>query len=115
MAPEINLTVLQVSQSLSKLEGPLRQYFWLQKRFSEERGIEADIEFQTKFNGYYRVRRSAKWRATFYALMSEARESHPDFMSVLKDLHKRTGRVEPSFASKLVATVDPQFPVIDSV
>jgi hypothetical protein len=115
MASEINLTSLQVSQSLSTLERSLRQYIWLQKRFNEKRRIDSDIEFQTKFNGYYRVRRSAKWRAAFYALMTEARECHPDFVSVLRDLHKLTGRVEPSFASKLVATVDSQFPVIDSV
>jgi hypothetical protein len=115
MAPEISLTAVQVSQSLSKLAEPLKQYLWLQKRFGEERSIDADIEFQTKFNGYYRVRRSAKWRDAFYTLMKEARESRPEFMSVLKDLHRLTGRVEPSFASKLVATVDPKFPVIDSV
>jgi hypothetical protein len=37
------------------------------------------------------------------------------FAEVLDSLHRTTGRFEASFASKLLATIDPNMPVIDSV
>jgi hypothetical protein len=39
--------------------------------------------------------------------------SKPSFDDVLDDLYKLTGRYEPSFSSKLVATLDPEQPVWD--
>ena len=32
--------------------------------------VSADEDFQTKFNGYYRVRRNAEWRECYYAFFS---------------------------------------------
>ena len=43
------------------------------------------------------------------------KSKRPSLVDVLQHLHGNTGRVEASFASKLVATVDPTQPVIDSV
>src|SRR5439155_1069029 len=46
----------------------------------------------------------------------ERRKRQPaSFGSVLRELHEATGRFEASFASKLVATIRPDTPVIDSV
>jgi len=47
--------------------------------------------------------------------MARAKREQLPFGIVLEVLRDATGRVEASFASKLVATVDPSQPVIDSV
>ena len=35
--------------------------------------VSADEDFQTKFNGYYRVRRNAEWRECYYALFQRGK------------------------------------------
>lgn len=71
-------------------------------------------EFRKRFNGFYRVRRSASdWQPHFYALMGRARSENMAFHQVLVELHRLTGRVEASFASKLYATLNTNAPVID--
>jgi hypothetical protein len=61
------------------------------------------------------VRRDANWQQTFFKLLEEGKTRPPHFEDVLRTLHSETGRVEASFASKLIATLDPSQPVIDSV
>ena len=47
--------------------------------------------------------------------MEKSKRDGISFDRALADLFNRTGRLEASFASKLVATIDPNQPVIDSV
>lgn len=61
------------------------------------------------------MRRNAAWRSTFYGLLEEQKSRRRSFAAVLRALQTVTGRVEASFASKLVASVDPDMPVIDAV
>ncbi|MGC1301455.1 MAG: hypothetical protein WA840_03680 [Caulobacteraceae bacterium] len=72
-----------------------------------------------RFNAYYGVRRNAAWRALFYAQFQAAKRSSlgPSelFKAVVESLSAQTGRIEASFASKLVATLRPNGPVIDSI
>ena len=75
--------------------------------------------FQRRFNGYYAVRRNAVWRAAYYEQF-QLGKSHDGpaealFANALTQMHKATRRVEASFVSKLVATLNPSMPVIDSV
>ena len=77
--------------------------------------VSLDREFQRLFNGFYRVRRNAQWQRTFYTLLEDQKTRRASFLEVLRGLHAGTGRVEASFASKLVATVDPDQPVIDAI
>lgn len=74
-----------------------------------------DQAYQRTFNGLYMVRRNGQWRAHFYELLeTQKSEQNVSFKAMLSELHARTGRVEASFASKLLATIDPEFPVYDS-
>ncbi len=72
-----------------------------------------------RFNAYYGVRRNAEWRAHFYKRFQAAKASSLTafelFPDVLAGLGADTGRVEASFASKLVSTLRPDSPIIDSV
>ena len=90
------------------------QYLWLQSRL-HERNIASDPEYQRRFNGYYRVRRNAGWRHQFYGLLEQEKHRTPSLQSVLRTIYENTDQIEGSFASKLVATVVPSEPVIDSV
>ena len=75
-----------------------------------------DKEFQRAFNGFYRVRqRPQVFYDTFYSFMEENKGSAPSFEKTLKYFEKELKRIEPSFSSKLVATINPNLPIWDSV
>lgn len=78
--------------------------------------VMQDQEYQRTFNGLYMVRRNALWRSKFYALLESCKtDREPKFMMVLNILYRETGRIEASFASKLIATINPGLPVYDSI
>jgi hypothetical protein len=60
------------------------------------------------------VRRGVDWQASFYQLMKQSAAQNCSFESVLRNLFRQTQRLEASFASKLVATIKPDSPVIDA-
>jgi hypothetical protein len=111
---EINIDERQTSQALRSAGRGLEKYVWLQSEL-RHRDVSRNREYQTRFTGFYRVRRNARWRSEFFTMLEREKSRRPDFNEVLRSLHARTGRVEASFASKLVATVEPSEPVIDSV
>lgn len=92
----------------------LDDYLFLQENLDRADAPGTSAQYQKKFNSFYQVRRNAGWRKKFYALFFlHAKKGKTDFAAVLNELHKRTGQVEASFASKFVATIDPGLPVID--
>ena len=36
--------------------------------------VSSDMEFQTKFNGFYRIRRNKEWRDFYYSLFEQAKK-----------------------------------------
>ncbi len=96
---------------LKKLEKDIRRYFEIM-RMAE---TPENPEFQKKFNAFYRIRRDEAWRSEFYQLMEDFRKKDdPYFGEVLLRLHQRTGQIEPSFASKMLATLNADMPIWDS-
>lgn len=88
----------------------------------EEKGFKLSDDFKKKFNGFYRIRnRSAKWYHAFYTLFDELLNDtkhgtkKADFEDILNSLYKSTGRIEPSFSSKLLHTFKPDMPIWDSI
>ena len=78
--------------------------------------VSRDETYQRTFNGLYMVRRNVHWRSKFYSMLETCKaEPRPNFRTVLSQLFQDTGRVEASFASKLVATIDPGLPIYDSI
>jgi hypothetical protein len=102
----------EVRKALAALEPAVLRYRWLQSR-SRTSDVRSDAEFQRQFNGYYRLRRNQEWRSAYYKLMQAEKVERRGFAAVLHSLKSSTGRVEASFASKLVATIEPKLPVID--
>jgi hypothetical protein len=105
---------------MSRSPGPIETYLNL---LDEARTLDvaspAGAAFQRRFNGFYGVRRNAAWRVYFYEQFQLAKAIDADvgvvFAKVPEAMRVETGRVEASFTSKLVATLHPSAPIIDSV
>lgn len=89
------------------------------KRYRAIMAFDGDVSdkangFQKLFNGYYNIRRPAEWREKNNALFQEMRAAEKvDFSLIVSRLHEMTRKVEPSFASKMLATIDDAAPVWD--
>src|SRR5688500_4764614 len=111
--------VLILEQILSSAEGifgritssQLARYDSLQTLLRTT-DVSANADYQRIFNGFYRMqRRPAEWYQMFFALLErEKRNETVRFGRILDEVHERTGRIEPSFCSKLVATIRPRMP-----
>lgn len=109
----ITLTETQIEEALPRIDKGLRSYCWLQNNFINC-NVSIDREFQSRYNAFYRVRRNAQWRKKYFSLMESTKTTHGvNFEYALHWLFKSTGNFEASFASKLVATLNPDVPVID--
>ena len=103
-----------IEATLPKVAEGLEQYLSLQAELPLTNVANVGCDFQRRFNRFNRVRRDAAWRSAFYGLLEKGKSKRPTLAAVLRSLHRVAGRVEASFASKLIATLDPSQPVIDS-
>lgn len=108
----IQLDEAAIERALPLVEAGLAKYGRLQAALATT-DVTRDREFQMRFNGFYRVRRDSAWQSAFFSLLKQNKSKRQSFADVLRALHAATGRVEASFASKLVASIDPDMPVID--
>lgn len=105
--------VTEVTSAIIKAKPGIQKYLALMDQV-EKVNVSTDSAFQRAYNGFYRVqRRQASWYSTYYNLMEELKGSTPTFGEVLDRMFEVTGRYEPSFASKLVATLRDDKPVWD--
>ena len=76
--------------------------------------------FQKTFDGFYKIRRDAEWRKKYFQFMhkhfNDNPSDKPSFEATLGAL-RGFGKdsVEPSFASKLLHTLDNDLPIWDSI
>lgn len=76
--------------------------------------ISKSADFQRTFNGFYVVRgRSAEWRKIYYELFERMKSESADFEKIITILYKKTGDVEASFSSKMLATLNADKPIWD--
>lgn len=107
-------TEAQIDGALARIAQGLRTYCWIQNNLHRVDASQ-DLEFQTRYHGFYKLRgRDAGWRACYFELLEQGK-SQPvlSFSQILGTLRERTGKIEASFTSKLIATLDPSKPVID--
>ena len=75
--------------------------------------IATDRSFQKTFNAFYIVRRNEAWRNVYYHLFEELKGTSPSFEYILRYLYDKTGNIEASFSSKMLATLCPEKPIWD--
>jgi hypothetical protein len=104
--PEITVAIEQARRGI-------RQYLEIMDLFPIV-DASVDSDFQKKFNAFYRIRqRSREWYETYYSYLENNRNNNILFEDVLDYLHSTLDRYEPSFSSKLVATLNPNEPIWD--
>lgn len=77
--------------------------------------ISTDMEFQKKFNGFYRLRqRKTDFYMDFYKFFETCKNNkNITFQEILNNIYTITGRIEKSFSSKIMATINPDYPIWD--
>jgi hypothetical protein len=108
----IKLGRLDIQRALHLAEKGLKQYVAIQSLLNKL-DVSKNVDFQKRFTAFYRVRRNETWRTQYFSLLEVAKNEKFDFGEALKRIRQLTDRVEASFASKLVATIDTRLPVID--
>ena len=85
--------------------------------------VSTDIEYQKNYNSYYRVRRDRNWLNAYYDFMeSHKNDQDISFEKILREIssvphNAKNGTIksiEASFASKMLATINPNYPIWDS-
>jgi hypothetical protein len=92
----------------------LEDYLYLQCNLSAL-DVSKDATFQRTFNRFYKMRsKPAGWYELFFSLLE--RDKHRadlKFEEVICKIFSRWNEVHPSFASKMVATINPENPIYD--
>lgn len=100
--------------ALGKINKGLEKYQYIMKNFRSV-DVFKDYNFRRKFNGFYRVRRNEVFMEKYYSYMEDNKDKEIKFEDTFKYIYKELGRVEASFSSKLVATINPNLPILDSM
>ena len=97
-----------------KIKSGVRKYLAIMKGYWGTNVI-VDTEFQKKFNGFYRIRqRDSNWYHHYYQILEELKTKNKKFDELLQEFKNRCNRIEASFISKMYATKNPEYPIIDT-
>lgn len=111
----LTLTEEKITKALLKVELGLGKYIDILSLLHSV-DVSESMEFQKAYNGFYRMRqRSEQFYSSYYTYMDKNKLSNPSFEQTLNYIYEELGRTKASFASKLVATINPDLPVWDSV
>lgn len=110
-----NIDINEVEVALLKIKPGLEKYMDIIQRLHKV-NVKEDREFQKLYNGFYRLRqRKPEFYEMYYEYLEDNKNNEVEFEEVIKYIYEKTGRVEASFASKLVANINPNKPIWDSV
>lgn len=75
--------------------------------------IATDLAFQRKFNRFYRIKqRTENFYKEYYNYFEKYKNKEVGFEETLLYFHSKHNRVEASFSSKLIGTINPDLPVL---
>jgi len=110
---EKDLNENEIVSAIQKARKGIGQYLAIMELFPAV-AVSANPGFQRRYNAFYRVqRRPREWYEEYFSYMQRSKGSSVVFEDVLDHLYATLGRYEPSFSSKLAATLDPNQPVWD--
>lgn len=73
-----------------------------------------DKEYQRTFNKFFMIRRDEKWRTIFYDFFEKNKlNKEITFEEILRYMYKKTGNIEASFSSKMLAIINTNMPIWD--
>lgn len=89
------------------------KYDSLMKMFNNV-DVSKNEAFQKRFTGFYRVRRSKeRFLQKYYSLMQSLKNKETSYKEIINCLYTFEGKIEASFSSKLLATLNPEMPIWD--
>ncbi len=98
---------------MPKIKSGLDKYIALMD-FYNSTNVAKNVEFQKSYNGFYRMRqRTKEFYKEYYELMEKYRNSYVSFEQIIREIYESQGRIEPSFTSKMLATINPNKPIWD--
>jgi len=106
---------IKTNEAVMKIKPGLDKYLSIMEKFNKV-DVSKDDSFQREFNGFYRIRqRESRFYEKYYFFMEANKNKEPNFERTLLYLYNELGRVEASFSSKLIATINPDLPIWDSI
>ena len=106
------MTEEKVKTAIENAKKGLEMYISIMELFPNV-NVSRNKDFQSLYNGFYKIRHdNQKFYNGYFSFMEEHRSNIPSFTETLNYLYK-FGRLESSFASKLLATINPELPVWD--
>lgn len=120
MQPNDKLIDWEKEVNWKNVEKGLLKYNFIMKYFHSNSTATMDwtnddfINFKRHYNGFYRVRRNENFQKEYFQLMFEKDRSR-QFQQVLESIKEKTNRIEASFASKLLHTINAEMPIWDSI
>lgn len=78
--------------------------------------ISKDTKWQNNFNSFYVIRRDKDWQDIYYNFFQNNKINDTlTFENIITYLYEKTGIIEASYSSKLLATVNSNKPNMGSV
>ena len=112
MLEKIDISVIR--KTLSNKQSNIKTYLMIMSNLHKV-NVSKDNEFQKKFTWFYGMRYlQQSFRTTYYDYMEEHKSCLITFEDVLMYLYNSTSRVEASFSSKMLATINPNMPIWDT-
>ena len=103
----------KVELALTKVDSGLKKYMGIMTDFHNV-DVSKNLEFQKNFNGFYRIRqRTTDFYSEYYDYMEKNKTNNVTYAETLTHFYNRLNRIEASFSSKLIATLNPEMPVWD--
>ena len=104
-------------ENLGRRRSSMSRYLEIMSLINEC-NVTEDQEFRRIYGGFYRLRRDSAWRDDYFQLMESYKcRQHvsASFGELLLRLFQKTGQIEASFASKMLASLNPDKPIWDSM
>ena len=100
---------------IEKIQSGIKKYQYLRQQLFVT-DVSTNQDFQRMFNGFFRMgRRTQAYYNDYYCYLQQHKKTGISFSDALTYLYQKYGRLEMSFVSKMVALVEPTFPIWDSV
>ena len=100
---------------IEKIQSGIKKYQHLRQQLFVT-DVSADQDFQKTFNGFFRMgRRTQAYYNDYYCYLQQHKMAGISFADALTYLYRKHGRLEMSFVSKMIAIVNPEFPIWDSI
>lgn len=112
---ERQFDLIQIEKSLPKKESGIKKYVSIMD-ILHSCDVSKDKYFQKLYKGFYRLRLPATeyYKEYFNYLEGSKSNKSLNFENVIEYISNVTGRVEASFSSKILATINPNMPVWDN-